>query len=210
MKNRKTLWHYVSYLMAFFAFAFFGCMLNGCSSKTVVVLLPETDGSVGEITVTTQDSSAVLQKPYESVLVGALGEHAIKGKNVDSEYVHKIFGDALNIQPLPPVLFLLYFKSGGTELTDSSKALIPDIMESIRDRHSVDISVVGHTDRVGSAKKNWELSRYRASHAAKVLSASGVNIALIEITSHGESNPVIVTEDGVAEPKNRRVEVVIR
>jgi outer membrane protein OmpA-like peptidoglycan-associated protein len=33
---------------------------------------------------------------------------------------------------------------------------------------------------------------------------------MIEITSHGESDPLVQTPDGVREPRNRRVELSIR
>ena len=38
----------------------------------------------------------------------------------------------------------------------------------------------------------------------------GLDPALIEVDSHGEANPLIPTSDGVADPRNRRVEVFVR
>ena len=106
--------------------------------------------------------------------------------------------------------FLLYFKSGGAVLTAESEAMLTEIQAVIKTRDSNDISVVGHTDRVGAADVNAALSLKRAETVADWLVNGGVNRDIIEITSHGEENPVIPTEDNVAEPKNRRVEVTVR
>jgi outer membrane protein OmpA-like peptidoglycan-associated protein len=53
-----------------------------------------------------------------------------------------------------------------------------------------------------SAKKRAE-----AVHAYLV--SRGVPSAAMTVTSYGESRPLIVTADGVREPQNRRVEVVV-
>jgi outer membrane protein OmpA-like peptidoglycan-associated protein len=45
---------------------------------------------------------------------------------------------------------------------------------------------------------------------AEFLVSRGVDPIILEITSHGEGNPLIKTPDGTAEPKNRRVEIVVR
>ncbi len=107
-------------------------------------------------------------------------------------------------------MFILYFQSGKTLLTPESEALVDDILNTIRQRNSRDISVVGHTDRVGDADKNNELAKKRSGFTARILMDKGVDPDLIEITSHGETNPIVPTADGVAEPRNRRVEVMIR
>ncbi len=39
---------------------------------------------------------------------------------------------------------------------------------------------------------------------------AGVDPKGIRTTSHGEGNPLIPTKDNVAEPRNRRVEVIVR
>jgi outer membrane protein OmpA-like peptidoglycan-associated protein len=45
---------------------------------------------------------------------------------------------------------------------------------------------------------------------ADLLVVAGVEPAIMEIVSHGEGDPLVATEDEVAEPKNRRVEVTVR
>lgn len=186
-------------------------MFYGCGTKTTVVLLPEPDGTVGRVTVSGQDGSRrVLGKAFESASVGKPGEVVRDLGIMDGDRVEKIFGRALAAQPEMVKVFLLYFQSGKTLLTPKSEALIDDILNTIRQRNSRDISVVGHTDRVGDADKNDELAKKRSGFTARILMDKGVDPDLIEITSHGETNPIVPTPDEVAEPRNRRVEVMIR
>ena len=84
------------------------------------------------------------------------------------------------------------------------------MLETIKERLSTDVSVVGHADREGDPKWNYTLSRRRAETVSVLLKDMGVNPEHMEITSHGEENPLVPTADNVAEPRNRRVEVIVR
>jgi outer membrane protein OmpA-like peptidoglycan-associated protein len=54
------------------------------------------------------------------------------------------------------------------------------------------------------------LALKRAESTRERLVEAGLELKRVEVSSHGENNPVIPTADNVAEPKNRRVEVTIR
>jgi len=43
-----------------------------------------------------------------------------------------------------------------------------------------------------------------------LLVAAGLDAALIDVTSHGESELQVQTADGTLEPRNRRVEISVR
>ena len=88
--------------------------------------------------------------------------------------------------------------------------MIPQVICAVENRQSTDVSVVGHTDRVGSKAYNQELSLERARVVAEMLISKDINPLIINITSHGEGNPLIETRDDVAEPRNRRVEITVR
>jgi outer membrane protein OmpA-like peptidoglycan-associated protein len=120
------------------------------------------------------------------------------------------FGPALVALPSPPVRFTLYFLVGSVELTPQSTRLIPQIIAAIRDRRSMDTSVVGHADTVGPKAYNDTLSRRRAEAVGTLLEAGGVAPGILEIASFGKDTPVVPTGDNVAESLNRRVEVTVR
>jgi outer membrane protein OmpA-like peptidoglycan-associated protein len=120
------------------------------------------------------------------------------------------FGAAMAAQPLPTARFILNFLSDSSKLTNESKKLFPDIMQSWRDRNSTDVSVIGHTDTMGEKQYNYDLSVRRAKKVRDLLVKAGMPEDIIQMTSHGEENPLIPTPDGKPEPRNRRVEVLVR
>ncbi len=70
--------------------------------------------------------------------------------------------------------------------------------------------MAGHADRSGSDAYNLRLSQRRADAVAAELVRQGVNRNDIGIQAFGESRPLVPTADGVREPQNRRVEIVLR
>jgi outer membrane protein OmpA-like peptidoglycan-associated protein len=75
---------------------------------------------------------------------------------------------------------------------------------------STRIEVAGHADRSGSPQYNMGLSRRRADNVAAELVRQGISRNEIAVTAFGETRPLVPTADGVREPQNRRVEIVLR
>ena len=71
------------------------------------------------------------------------------------------------------------------------------------------VQIIGHTDNVGSAAYNEDLSLRRANAVLNVLAGQGVLVSRITPIGMGENRPVStnLTEEGRAQ--NRRVEIVI-
>ena len=113
-------------------------------------------------------------------------------------------------EPAPPLSYILYFYFDTATLRPESKRLLPEVLRAIHDRESCDLSVIGHTDRVGASAFNSGLSLRRAEKVKGTLSAMGVADDCMEIRYYGERDPLIPTRDEVPEPRNRRVEVQIR
>jgi outer membrane protein OmpA-like peptidoglycan-associated protein len=176
---------------------------------TQVVLLPDPDGRVGLLDVSNEKGSQVLDQAWQGTEAAGRarpGEPKVLGE----EQVRRLFADALAAEPLPPVSFLLHFRTGSAALSPESTALLERIAEGIRERTSPDVIVSGHCDTVGSADVNQLLSLKRASAVADALVARGVDRQTIRVTYHGKGNPLVPTPDGVEEPRNRRVEVTVR
>ncbi len=70
--------------------------------------------------------------------------------------------------------------------------------------------VIGHTDTVGKAEANDELSLRRARAVGNLLVSKGFPADLITPIGRGERELAVATADEVAEPRNRRVEILIR
>ena len=183
---------------------------TGCAKKTTFVLLPDPDGHVGELAVTTEKGTRIVSKADHAIQVSSAQELPGQAEKMTEEAIQEKFGMALAADPGQPITFSLYFESGTNRLTEASKNLLPNILAAIATRKSKDISVVGHTDRVGAEDLNFRLSRKRADAIKSLLVAKGVELDLIHVDAHGESNPLIPTADEVPEPKNRRVDVTVR
>jgi outer membrane protein OmpA-like peptidoglycan-associated protein len=176
----------------------------------LVVLLPDrSDGTVGRAVVTNPAGSVELTSARESVAVPA--NQPLPPVTVMSEAnVQQLFGDVLAALPMEPEHFTLQFLFESDTLTDESRALLPKILQSARNRPFPDVAVIGHTDTTGSAAGNYELGLRRANSIRCRLIDAGIDRALIDVTSHGEADLLVKTADEVPDPRNRRVEITIR
>jgi outer membrane protein OmpA-like peptidoglycan-associated protein len=178
--------------------------------QDLVVLLPDPgDSAVGRAVVSTPAGSTELAAARESTLVSRNKPPApvVVMSEADAQ---QRFGDALSALPPPAQRFTLYFLFESDELTDESRALLPQILQAIKDRPFPDVAVVGHTDTTGTPAGNFELGLRRANAIRSRLLAAQVAASLIEATSHGEADLLVRTADEVLEPRNRRVEITVR
>lgn len=72
------------------------------------------------------------------------------------------------------------------------------------------IEVIGHTDNVGAASYNQDLSQRRAVAVASVLRSSGVPAGRIATYGRGENSPIASNQTEAGRAQNRRVEIIIR
>jgi outer membrane protein OmpA-like peptidoglycan-associated protein len=180
------------------------------STPDLVVLLPDpSDGKVGRVTVSNTFGTVELAGARESTSV--LANRPLTPVAVMSDAdVGRIFGDAIAALPPEPQHFILYFRFESDELTDASRALIAEILPAVKARPFPDVAVVGHTDTTGSAAANYELGLKRATAIRRRLTDAGISSDVIDVTSNGESEPLIKTPDQVLERRNRRVEITVR
>lgn len=71
------------------------------------------------------------------------------------------------------------------------------------------VNVIGHTDNVGDAAYNQDLSERRAQAVAQVLIASGVSPSRLVAIGRGEDQPVASNQTSSGRAANRRVEIII-
>jgi outer membrane protein OmpA-like peptidoglycan-associated protein len=183
----------------------------GCAAqKNLVVLLPDPSGKTGKIEVSNQGGAQVISEANSAAEVKSFTTAPASLAKMDESQIQAIFGDALDAQPHPPEHYLLYFKGYSTELTEDSLLNLEDVYDAMERIKPAEVTVVGHTDRIGSRENNYFLGLERASQIKKLLILKGVDETLIETRSHGEDNPLFKTDDEVPEPENRRVEIIIR
>jgi len=190
-----------------FATALFALTLAGCAHRGTVVLLPEKDGKPTAVVVQENDRETVLDKPYAAVQQTPFG---LKPYTSTPEEVQAKFGAALASQPQRAVSFTLYFVEGKDEFTEESKRIVESVFAEISKRPVPDIIVIGHTDALGSDQVNDALARQRAESVRAQLIRRGVAPESIQASGRGKREPLVAAPTGVAEPRNRRVEIFVR
>jgi outer membrane protein OmpA-like peptidoglycan-associated protein len=177
-----------------------------------VVLLPQSDASgqplATAVNVTTGTQTQALDKPLAVAELDSKGQ--LSQRIATLEEIQARYGDVLKIQPPSPEVFVLRFVSGKSELTPESAAELPRLIALAKSRAGGEILVVGHTDRVGTVEANDTLSARRAQAIADLIKTQGFSAELITAYGRGEREPAVPTADEVAEPRNRRAEVIIR
>jgi OOP family OmpA-OmpF porin len=106
--------------------------------------------------------------------------------------------------------YLVFFDWNRADLTDRARQIIGEAANASRTARATRIEVAGHADRSGTPAYNQRLSQRRADVVAAELVRQGVSRGDIGVTAFGESRPLVPTADGVREPQNRRVEIVLR
>ena len=188
--------------------AFLGVVLASCVTQSgVVVLLPEKDGRDSAVTIQQGEDKVVLDRPYGAANLTSWGPRKYE---LGADQVQSRFGEALAAQPARATSFTLHFVTGTDELTDDSQAMLENVIAALSRYPIADIVVVGHTDSVGTDPVNDALSRKRADAVRALLIARGLPAEAIVAEGRGKREPLVPTADGVAEPRNRRAEIVVR
>lgn len=113
-------------------------------------------------------------------------------------------------QAPPAEEFLVFFNLNSARLSPQALDIVESAANFVTKRGNARLILVGHADRTGPADYNLTLSRERAVSVETAMVRMGVPADSIQVEAKGESEPLIPTADGVEEPQNRRVEIVVR
>jgi len=177
---------------------------------TLVVLPKPPDGHVGAVMVRPLDGGKPLlvDKPY--VEASLRDTKTVRTASIDPKKVDEAFGKTLVALPAQPKSFLVYFVEGTEELKPDAKRAIDGVIAEIAVRPAPEIAVIGYTDFVGGDQYNDALSVQRALRVRDLLVKRGIPAKMIQATGRGKREPLVPTSDDVAEPRNRRVEIIVR
>jgi len=178
--------------------------------STIIVLLPDADGSVGQVTITNASGTQVLSQGRQASAIQGTTEAPSAPFVITENEVKEKFGKTLAALPPEPVRFILYFRLDSEDLTPESQALLPDFFRAVRERAPADVSIVGHTDTIADREYNYRLGLRRANRVADLLVVQGIDRRTLDIDSHGKDDLLVKTGDQVPEPRNRRVEITVR
>ena len=172
-------------------------------------VVPAPDGHIGTIVVRpASGGETVIHTAYGAERIRSDGstEHATMSEGE----IKQAFAETLAALPGKPTSFTLYFLADKDELTPESKVELEKMLAELKTRPLPDIVVIGHTDTVGSLSYNDKLSLARAERVREMIIALGIPAERIQAAGRGKRELLVPTDDNVAEPRNRRVEIDVR
>jgi len=99
------------------------------------------------------------------------------------------------------------FDTGDATIAADSKALLGELATIANRCKAFRIEVSGHTDTVGDAAMNKELSQRRAAVVSQFLANQGVPKGQLSAVGYGSERPKVTTGDETAMAANRRIEI---
>ncbi len=129
-----------------------------------------------------------------------------RAEELKAEFANVLSDSAkTNIIPLKNV----FFETGSDKLSDLSKHELDNLVTILKNRPSVRVELAGHTDNVGDAAMNLELSQKRASGVLNYLVSNGVDAGKLVAKGYGQNNPLESNDTPEGRDKNRRTELKI-
>ncbi|MDK9723217.1 MAG: OmpA family protein [Rhodospirillales bacterium] len=113
------------------------------------------------------------------------------------------------VKPKEPKNFLVFFDFDKSDITPEAQKIIEQAVAYAKAGNLTRVELTGHADRSGSNKYNMALSMRRAKAVQAAMVKLGMSDKAIGMTAKGEEQPLVPTPDGVREPQNRRVEIVL-
>jgi outer membrane protein OmpA-like peptidoglycan-associated protein len=114
--------------------------------------------------------------------------------------------------PPPPAIpqkFLVFFDFDKSNLRTDAQKIVADAVDYAKKNGKARITATGHADTSGTPAYNLALSERRANAVKAELARLGISENEVVVLFKGESEPLVATGDGVKEPQNRRVEIVM-
>lgn len=154
-----------------------------------------------------------------SALIGAAlgaGAGAAIGNNLDKQAeelrraLRNDVGVSNNGRNLVVVLSQdLLFATDSTAVSNVSRNELSIVAQSLNRYPNTTVNVIGHTDNVGAASYNLDLSQRRAQAVSSVLINGGVAPSRIRSIGRGEDQPIASNLNAQGRQANRRVEIII-
>ena len=108
-----------------------------------------------------------------------------------------------------PPSYMVFFDFDKYDVTSDGMSVVESAAADANGTPFKRIVVQGHTDTVGSAEYNMQLSQRRADAVKSAMADFGMQADTIETEAFGFTDLLVPTGDGVPEAQNRRAVIVI-
>ena len=151
------------------------------------------------------ETDGMLSESQNLDLRDVTSDQVIEGKDFDLEPIEvSAIAENTTIE-----LNNLFFDFDKAILKPESGPELDRIVALMKDKPSIEIEIVGHTDNAGPDSYNLKLSERRAKAVVAYLSKKGVAKGRTKAQFFGETKPVETNETEEGREKNRRVEFKI-
>jgi outer membrane protein OmpA-like peptidoglycan-associated protein len=192
--------------------------LTGCTYNNGMPNKPATGAVIGGVTGAAL-GNAIGHDTQSAIIGGAIG--AAVGGTIGSnmarqerELNQQLAGSGAVITNTGSQLRVILpegvtFATGSATVASSFLPALREVARSLNAHPNSIIRVVGHTDNVGTAAYNSQLSQDRAQAVARILIRYGVSSARITYSGRGYNEPITSNATAAGRAQNRRVEIVI-
>ena len=104
----------------------------------------------------------------------------------------------------------ILFNTDSDVIKPASYPLLQELADEFAKCPNSSVDVIGHTDSVGDAGYNQNLSQRRAASVTRYLSSKGVNVSRITSIGKGEASPIASNDTKEGRAKNRRIEFKVK
>jgi outer membrane protein OmpA-like peptidoglycan-associated protein len=101
------------------------------------------------------------------------------------------------------------FEFNQSEVSENSYPVLNQVVRILEEYPELVMEIAAHTDDIGSADFNLELSQKRAQSIVNYLESKGIDRSRLVGKGYGESRPIASNSTGEGRMKNRRVEFLI-
>lgn len=102
----------------------------------------------------------------------------------------------------------IQFSSNSAAILPESQPQLASIHMLLKEDGSLNLQIVGHTDSMGDAAYNRQLSQKRAESVQQALVALGIEAGRLTAEGMGEEKPVADNKTSEGRARNRRVELI--
>ena len=112
-----------------------------------------------------------------------------------------------DIEKLQTIAKQINFETGKDVLKESSYPTLDEVAKLMKDNPMYKLSIEGHTDNVGAAAQNLDLSQRRAASVRAYLIDKGVDAERVISSGFGDTRPIDSNKSKAGRANNRRVEL---
>lgn len=106
------------------------------------------------------------------------------------------------------VALYINFDFDKADIKPESQPIIEQIVKLLKNNGSLNLTVEGHTDNIGTPAYNKQLSEARAKSVVAALTGQGIEAQRLRAAGYGQEKPIADNTTDAGRAQNRRVELV--